>query len=159
MSNSESDSTVTVRHAPIALDRCSLARTSDLVGDRWSLLILREAFYGVTRFENIRADISVPKAVLSQRLLRLVEAGILVRRPYQESGARKRYEYVLSEKGRSLGLLLIALMQWGDENLRSDPPPLEIVDAESGEPLRIALTTTDGEVRDVRSARIVLRNG
>lgn len=136
---------------------CSMVRTSDLIGDRWSLLILREAFYGVTRFEDMRADIAAPKAILSQRLLRLVEAGLLERRPYQEPGARQRYEYALTDKGRSLGLLLIALMQWGDDNLREDAAPLGIVDALTGETLHVALATHDGRVRPLSSARTVLR--
>lgn len=145
------------RRAPIPMAACSLVRVSDLIGDRWSLLILREAFYGVTRFEDIRADIAAPKAVLSQRLLRLVEAGLLVRRPYQEPGARKRFEYALTDKGRGFGLLLIALMQWGDENLRDDPPPLGIVDVETGEALHVALATEDGRVRPLSSVQTVLR--
>lgn len=130
-----------------------MARASELLGDRWVLLILREAFYGVRRFEDVRADIDAPRAVLSQRLARLVEAGLLDKRPYRDPGDRQRFEYVLTDKGKALGHVLIALMEWGDAHLRDDPKPLDFVDETSGKPLHIALVTPDGEERPLSAAR------
>ena len=92
------------RRSPVAIDDCSMAMTIDLIGDRWSLLILREALYGVAKFEDIRADIGIPKSILSSRLSRLVENDILQKVKYQEPGTRSRHAYVPSDKGRELGL-------------------------------------------------------
>lgn len=85
-----------------------------MIGDRWTLLVLREAHYGVTRFDEMRADLEIPKAALSSRLKGLVDEGLLERRPYREAGSRTRDEYVPTAKGRALLPALIALMQWGD---------------------------------------------
>jgi DNA-binding HxlR family transcriptional regulator len=93
---------------------CSIAATLDFVGEKWTLLVLREAFFGVRRFDDILAALGCARNVLSARLATLVEAEILVRVPYREAGSRPRYEYALSPKGRELYPILLALMQWGD---------------------------------------------
>jgi DNA-binding HxlR family transcriptional regulator len=141
--------------APVPVDRCGMARASELIGDRWTLLILREAFYGVTRFADLRADLAAPRAVLSQRLDQLVQEEILQRHPYQDEGSRTRYDYRLTEKGRELALVLFALMQWGDRYLRNDPAPLQLVDGKTGDPLTVALVTRTGRVVPVTKARAV----
>ncbi len=91
---------------------CSVARTLDVVGEWWSPLILRDAFLGVTRFDNIQKDLGIPRKVLAERLATLVEHGVLERTPYRDG--RVRYEYHLTEKGRDFLTALIALMNWGD---------------------------------------------
>ncbi len=83
-------------------ERCSIARSLEVVGQKWSLLILREAFWGRTRFAEFRARLGVAPDVLTDRLGRLVDAGILQRRPYREDGEREREEYVLTEAGPAL---------------------------------------------------------
>ncbi len=90
----------------------SITRTLDLVGDRWTLLILRGTFRGLHRFSELHDDLGIAKNLLSDRLTRLVDAGILAKVPYQERPVR--HEYRLTEKGRELSPALIALMQWGD---------------------------------------------
>ncbi len=155
MSNSATCPRIT--RAPVALDDCGLARACDLLGGRWTLLILREAFYGVSRFEDLRADLDAPRAALSQRLDLLVVEGVLERRLYQEEKSRRRREYRLTEKGRELAIVLIALMQWGDRHLRDDRPPLDIVDAKTRERLTVALATRKGRVVPLRDAAPVLR--
>jgi DNA-binding HxlR family transcriptional regulator len=134
-----------------------MARAGELLGDKWTLLILREAFYGVTRFEDVRADLAAPRAAIASRLRTLVREKILSKTPYREPGDRKRFEYQLTPKGRGLAYVMIALMEWGDEFLRNDPAPLELRDAESGKLLRIALATPDGEVRPLSAIRQKLR--
>jgi DNA-binding HxlR family transcriptional regulator len=136
-----------------------MAKATELLGDRWTLLILREAFYGVSRFEDLRADLGAPRAALSERLERLVGQGILERRPYQEEKSRLRHEYRLTPKGRELALVLIALMQWGDRHLREDGPALDIVDATTREKLTVTLATTNGRVVPLQAATPVLREG
>jgi DNA-binding HxlR family transcriptional regulator len=93
---------------------CAIARALEVVGERWTLLIVRDALYGVRRFNDFREHLDVPKAVLSERLSRLVEQGILERRPDPEHRGRHLYE--LTEAGRQLWPVLHALLVWGDEN-------------------------------------------
>jgi DNA-binding HxlR family transcriptional regulator len=100
---------------------CSIARTLELIGERWSLLILRDVFLGVRRFEDFQADLGVARNILSARLGRLVDEGILEKRQYQERPAR--YEYRLTEKGIDLWPVLISLVKWGDRYAAAEGPP------------------------------------
>jgi DNA-binding HxlR family transcriptional regulator len=100
---------------------CSIARTLELIGERWTLLIIRDAFLGIRRFEDFQADLGVARNVLSVRLARLVDEDILERRRYQERP--DRYEYRLTEKGIGLWPVLISLVKWGDKYAAQDGPP------------------------------------
>jgi DNA-binding HxlR family transcriptional regulator len=99
---------------------CSIQRSLGVLGERWTFLILREAFFGVTRFSDFRDRLGVAPDVLTDRLNTLTEAGVLTREPYQEPGRRARYAYRLTPAGRELQVVLGSLQQWGDEHL---PPP------------------------------------
>lgn len=99
---------------------CSLARALELLGERWTLLIVRDAIYGVRRYSDFLARLDTPRAVLSDRLHRLTEAGVLDRVRY--SDAPPRDEYVLSPSGRRLWPIIVALSAWADENLTGDGP-------------------------------------
>lgn len=129
---------------PVDPDACGLARAADLIGDRWTLLILREALFGVTRFDAIQNDIGCPRTILSGRLKRLVEAGVLMRRAYKEPGQRTRYQYVLTQKGVELALPMIALMQWGEKHCLDCTPGAEIVERATGAPARVSLVNHSG---------------
>ncbi|MHA7871255.1 MAG: winged helix-turn-helix transcriptional regulator, partial [Hyphococcus sp.] len=83
----------------VPLHQCGMARAADLIGDRWTLLIIREALYGVTRFDAMQAELGAPRTVLSSRLKKLCVAGVMTRRPYKEPGQRRRHQYVLTSKG------------------------------------------------------------
>src|SRR5688572_1695741 len=96
-------------------DLCSVARTLEIVGDRWSVLVLREAFLGVRRFEVMQRHLGIARNVLTDRLNRLVDAGILVRVQYQERPPRS--EYRLTEAGIDLWPTIVALLQWGNKHL------------------------------------------
>jgi DNA-binding HxlR family transcriptional regulator len=96
---------------------CSIARGLEILGEWWTLLILRDAFYGVRRFEDFIADLRVSRGILTDRLTTLVENGIMERRRYQERP--ERYEYRLTDKGRDLFPVVMALMHWGDKWLSS----------------------------------------
>jgi DNA-binding HxlR family transcriptional regulator len=106
-------------------DACSIARSLDVIGDRWSILILRDCFRGIRRFEQLRRDLGIPRAVLSERLARLVDAGVLARRQYSQHPPR--HEYRLTDMGRELSPILVALMHWGDRWLSADGPPTLLV--------------------------------
>jgi DNA-binding HxlR family transcriptional regulator len=101
-----------VRHRGLQQQPCSIARTAAVLGERWTLVILRQAFRGMRRFEDIQRDLGIARNILADRLQTLVAEGILERRPYQDRPPR--YEYRLTQKGRDLYPVLIALMEWGD---------------------------------------------
>src|ERR1044071_6873754 len=111
----------------MSTENCTVQRTLDLVGEKWTLLILRDAFNGVRRFDELRRHVGLSDAVLSDRLRKLVAAGILNTVPYQESGRRTRNEYRLTGKGWDLWPVMLALKQWGD-HYTADPagPPLDV---------------------------------
>src|SRR3954469_3621290 len=93
---------------------CSIGRTLQVLGEKWTLLILRESFYGATRFEQFHGVLNCPRNLLSDRLAKLVAARILERSGYREPGSRARKESRMTGKGRELTPILLALMQWGD---------------------------------------------
>jgi DNA-binding HxlR family transcriptional regulator len=99
---------------------CALARALELLGERWTLLIVRDAFYGVRRYNDFLARLDAPRAVLATRLQTLVDAEVLERRPYQETPLR--HEYVLTERGRELWPAVNALAHWGSEYLSPAGP-------------------------------------
>lgn len=103
-----------------ALDHldCSVTNTVDTVGDRWTLLILRDAFFGVRRFDDFRRDLHIARNVLADRLDKLVARGVLTTRPYQDKPPR--HEYLLTDKGKDLFDVLMALWRWGDRWEPSD---------------------------------------
>jgi len=147
-----------VKHAPVPADQCGMARAADLIGDRWTLLIIREALYGVTRFDAMQADIGAPRTVLSGRLKKLCDIGVLSKRPYKEPGRRTRHQYVLTTKGVDLALPLIALMQWGDRHFRNGAPPAEIVERATGAPLCAGLVSAAGKPVALRQSQFRVRN-
>src|SRR3954463_196202 len=128
-SSSELSSPMLIGVSELLLDRtrCSVAGTLAVVGEKWSLLILREAFLGVRRFADFQRVLGAPRAVLTDRLSTLVDQELLVRVPYQADGERQRHEYRLTAKGLDLYPTLVALMEWGDRYLCDESPaPLEL---------------------------------
>lgn len=117
-------------HAPEAPPACSIQRTLDLIGDRWTLLILRDVFRGVRRFSRIQADLGIARNLLTDRLTRLVAGDILERVPYQQRPLR--HEYHLTPRGRDLSPALVALMRWGDRWTAHGEPPTLLVHDECG---------------------------
>lgn len=117
---------------------CSIAVTLDIIGDRWTLLVLRDVFRGARRFSEIQTDLGIAKNLLSDRLSRLVDDGLLERVPYQDRPVR--YEYRLTAKGADLSPALIALMRWGDRWYADKGAPTVLVHDRCGEPLEQAVT-------------------
>ncbi|MEV6024829.1 helix-turn-helix domain-containing protein [Streptomyces sp. NPDC052036] len=99
------------------LGNCSVAATLSLVGERWTLLILREVFAGLHRFDEIADHLGISRRVLTERFRQLVDAGLLERRSYQEAGQRSRQEYHLTPRAHDLQWVLTALLQYGDTHL------------------------------------------
>ena len=126
-------------------DTCSIARTLALIGDRWTLLVLRDLANGVGRFDELAGHLGIARNVLSQRLARLVEAGLAERAAYREPGARERLGYRLSGAGRELIPILLAFMAWGDRNLAGpEGPPAVVRHADCGARIKVSLTCEDG---------------
>jgi DNA-binding HxlR family transcriptional regulator len=160
MSNSDSaQQTTTRKSAPIPLDRCGMALACDLLGDRWMMLIVREAFYGISRFDDLRADLGIPRGILSERLKKLLNSDVLEKTPYREGTSRVRHEYHLTPRGRELGIAMIALMQWGDKHLQSQPSLLRITDRVSGADLTAGLISPDGQAINLDQVKIEIVAG
>jgi DNA-binding HxlR family transcriptional regulator len=117
-----------------SIDGCTIGRTMAVLGEKWTVVVLREVFNGIRRFDDMRVRTGVPRQVLANRLATLVDHGVLRREPYQEPGARVRHEYRLTGKGLDLYPVLITLLEWGNRYL-ADPqgPPLEFVHRDCGE--------------------------
>jgi DNA-binding HxlR family transcriptional regulator len=132
---------------------CSIAQTLDVVGDPWTLLIVRDALFGTTRFDDFRRSLGIPRATLVSRLDTLVEHGVMERRRYQEHP--ERHEYVLTDKGRDLRRVMISLLQWGDTWSDLDSPPVTLVDLDTDEPIEAAYvdTRTGRPLSDLRVGR------
>ena len=113
-----------MRAAQLAEENCSIARPASLLGDRWTLVILRQAFSGIKRYEDFQASLGISRSLLSDRLGKLVDAGILRREPYKDA-IRTRERYRLTDKGLDLYPVLMALREWGDRYMAEDGPPLE----------------------------------
>jgi DNA-binding HxlR family transcriptional regulator len=126
-------------------DRCSIARSLDVLGQKWTLLVIREAFWGRTRFAEFRSRLGIAPDVLSDRLSTLVENGIMSRRSYRDEGEREREEYVLTAAGRDLLPVLTALLTWGDTYRPTGFGPAALpVEAGTGRPLRLAFLDEAG---------------
>jgi len=119
-----------VKRSNVAHLNCSIARTLEIVGEWWTLLIVRDVFMGVRRFDDMQRDLGISRNILSDRLATLVDHDILERRPYQQRP--ERFEYHLTERGADLYPVLAALLRWGDRWASPDGPPLRLVHRECG---------------------------
>ena len=136
-------------------DGCTIERAAEVVGDRWSLVILREVMSGLRRFDQMTVRTAIPRQVLADRLERLVEQGILRRDPYREPGQRQRHEYRLTDKGIDLYPVFVALQQWGDRYLADEGgPPTEFEHRGCGERVDVVVRCRAGH--EVSSNREVV---
>ncbi len=122
-----------------SIDNCTVQRALHVLGDRWSFVVLREVFNGIRRFDDMRTRTAIPRQVLTDRLTRLVDEGLLRREPYREDRQRQRHEYRLTAKGMDLYPVLVALNEWGSAYY---------ADA-AGSPLTFRHRDCDGEVATV----------
>jgi DNA-binding HxlR family transcriptional regulator len=137
---------------------CSVAQFLEVVGEWWSLLIVRDAFLGVRRFDDFQARLRISRNILTQRLNRLVDNGILKRVSYQDHPPR--WEYRLTAKGRDLWHVVIAMRQWGDRWAAPGGPPLKIKHTACGRVVQaVAACSHCGEPLDVRGVSAVLGPG
>lgn len=112
-----------MRYQELADVPCSITRPLVILGDRWTFLLVKQAFSGIRRFEDFRAGLGISRSRLADRLERLVGEGILTRQPYKTDAGRGRDEYRLTPKGLALYPVLLALRDWGDAHMAPDGPP------------------------------------
>ncbi len=126
---------------------CSIARTLGVVGEKWTLLVLREAFYGLRRFDDFHTALGCARNLLAARLKTLVSHGLLDRVAYKDDRGRGRHEYRLTDKGRDLFPVVVALMRWGDRwNADESGPAVQLLHRDCGEPVTVELTCGAGHV-------------
>lgn len=141
--------TITSATEPWALgysaDNCTIGRAMEILGERWTVVVLREVFLRIRRFDDIQRHSGIPRQVLTNRLARLVNEGILEKVPYRAPGERTRHEYRLTAKGLELQPILVAIAQWGDRHLAGpEGTPNEIVHRDCGALVDVELRCADG---------------
>jgi DNA-binding HxlR family transcriptional regulator len=128
-------------------DRCPISRALAVVGNRSALLILREAYYGTTRFDDFARRVAIAESIAAARLRDLVAEGLLDRRPYQEPGQRTRYEYVLTEAGEDLLPVVVALGRWGARHRPlEDPAPPRFRHVTCGSGVHVEVRCDEGHL-------------
>lgn len=135
---------------------CPIDRALAVVGTRSALLLLREAFYGTTRFADFAGRVGISEPVAAARLRELVEAGLIEREPYREPGQRTRMQYRLTQRGAELFPVLVALMQWGDRWL--GPAGVELRHHDCGHPVTAELHCSAGHQPELGEVDLVARN-
>jgi DNA-binding HxlR family transcriptional regulator len=125
--------------------RCHVVRTLEIVGEKWSMLIVRNAFRGQTTFSEFRNELGIPTDILTARLASLVSSGVFEKRSYRDAGNRQRFSYHLTEAGIALKTVMAAMNQWGEEfNPSPWGPSSRFVDAQDGEHLSVAFVSDSG---------------
>lgn len=119
-----------MRHKTLSRTQCPVARSLEQVGEWWSILILRDAFLGLRRFEEFQASLGIAPNMLTRRLAKLVAAGLLERHQY--SSHSRRFEYLLTERGRAFRSVLLAMLDWGNSHLAPEGKAVQIVDTSTG---------------------------
>jgi DNA-binding HxlR family transcriptional regulator len=150
------DSRLADRSAWTTTGRCPIEQTMKVVGSRNAMLILREAFYGTTRFEDFIDRVGMSSATASSNLKALTGAGLLTRRPYQEDGDRVRQEYVLTDAGSDLMPVIMGLFVWGSKHGEL-PTRVESVHAECGEPVEVEVRCRAGHLLAPEDIELRLR--
>ncbi|MFI5729428.1 winged helix-turn-helix transcriptional regulator [Kribbella sp. NPDC051587] len=136
-------------------ENCTISRTMEILGDKWTFHVLRELFVGVRRFEDIRIRAGIPRQVLTDRLASLIERGVLRRQPYREPGQRERYEYRLTQAGLDLYPVMVAMIQWGDQYLETEGgAPIEPRHRDCGEHVSVVLRCDAGHEPEPRQVAI-----
>ncbi len=135
---------------------CSIERSVEVLGERWTFLILREAHGGTTRFADFSDALGIARDLLAARLEKLVSAGILERREYKAPGERTRLDYHLTQAGVELRVVLGALQQWGDTNLPNpDAPTMLRRDTRTGKAVGVAFVDENGQAVDTNDVRLI----
>jgi DNA-binding HxlR family transcriptional regulator len=136
--------------------RCSIARTLEVIGEKWTILVVREAFWGTTRFSDFRTKLEMASDVLTARLTTLVEHGVMEKRAYRENGSRERFSYHLTPSGRELHTVLAALNEWGDRHRPHELGPVRHWESvHDNSVVHLAFVTSTGEILPTSDVEVV----
>jgi DNA-binding HxlR family transcriptional regulator len=138
--------------------RCTIASALEVLSTRSAVLILREAFYGTTRFDDFAQRVGISEPAAAVRLRELVDKGLLEREDYREPGQRTRQQYRLTEKGADLFPVLIALMRWGDRWLDDGDGPVELIHRDCGERVGVEVRCAAGHLVDAAEIDVARRH-
>ncbi len=130
--------------AELESTRCSVARAAAVVGDAWTVLVLRDLFNGIRRFDDLATHLGIARNVLTRRLAALVAEGVVAKVPYREPGARERSEYRLTPAGHDLRPVILAMLEWGDAHRAGPGGPPVRVEHDCGEPVHVELRCAGG---------------
>ena len=146
-----------LNQSPVPLDDCGMAALAQILGDKWTLLIIRQVFYGVAKFEDMRAELGIPRAVLTGRLNRLLEVNVIKKVPYQQPGQRGRFAYELDGAGKALMPFLMEALNWGDTYLRQKPGAIELIEKGTGGIVTRKFVNENGQLVDDSQVRARIR--
>lgn len=138
------------------VDVCGIFKITEILNDRWTILLLREAFYGVTKFNDFLENTGISKQILSNRLKHLIELEIFELSIYKEVGVRERKEYLLTKKGKSLNIVLLAMLESGGNFIEEGKDVVKVFDKSTDEELKLKLVDSSHQVIDLKNLELKL---
>lgn len=138
------------------VDVCGIFKITEILNDRWTILLLREAFYGVTKFNDFLENTGISKQVLTDRLKHLVQLEIFELSIYKEVGVRERKEYLLTKKGKSLNIVLLAMLESGGNFIEEGKDVVKVFDKSTDEELKLKLVDSSNQVTDLKNLELKL---
>lgn len=138
------------------VDVCGIFKITEILNDRWTILLLREAFYGVTKFNDFLENTGISKQVLTDRLKHLVQLEIFELSIYKEVGVRERKEYLLTKKGKSLNIVLLAMLESGGNFIEEGKDVVKVFDKSTDEELKLKLVDSSNQVIDLKNFELKL---
>lgn len=138
------------------VDVCGIFKITEILNDRWTILLLREAFYGVTKFNDFLENTGISKQVLTDHLKHLVQLEIFELSIYKEVGVRERKEYLLTKKGKSLNIVLLAMLESGGNFIEEGKDVVKVFDKSTDEELKLKLVDSSNQVIDLKNLELKL---
>jgi len=139
-----------------SVDVCGIFKIAEILNDSWTILLLREAFYGVTKFNDFLENTGISKQILSNRLKHLIQLEIFELSIYKEVGVRERKEYLLTPKGKSLNIVLLAMLESGSNFIEADKNAVKVFKKNSDDQLKLKLVDSSNQVIDLNNLELKL---
>ncbi|EKU38872.1 MULTISPECIES: winged helix-turn-helix transcriptional regulator [Acinetobacter] len=139
-----------------SVDVCGIFKIAEILNDNWTILLLREAFYGVTKFNDFLENTGISKQILSNRLKHLIQLEIFELSIYKEVGVRERKEYLLTKKGKSLNIVLLAMLESGGNFIEAGKDVVKVFNKNTDDELRLKLVDSSNQVIDFKNLELKL---
>ena len=139
-----------------SVDTCGIFKIAEILNDSWTILLLREAFYGVTKFNDFLENTGISKQILSNRLKHLIQLEIFELSIYKEVGVRERKEYLLTQKGKSLNIVLLAMLESGSNFIEADKDVVKVFKKNTDDELKLKLVDSSNQVIDLNNLELKL---